>query len=462
MSTTNEEDWFTCEQPRLVRNKYTGQMVQVNCGQCPACVTRRNHKYVPLIFNESAFHKYTYFVTLTYNDKHLPIIKAYDYIPKNPLAGNWRYYSRLLRESEEFVRFKKGLLPVCKSVDVQKFLKRLRKCVDSDENISLYGRRKIRYFFHYDYGSTTFRPHWHGVLFFDSDDIAENIEDYVRSAWSFNAESLGFIDCQRAISAAAYVALYTQTISKLPPIYSFRDFAPRALFSQRFGHCFKFLQDVGDIVRRGLREVVVYDYESVSYKTIPLPASYIYRYFPRIPSFSSLTDAECLEVYRICYRVSSVPNLEKSQRDNYLLDLLETNTFWNNYITHGARLTYQQGVDKFDRVFYAFKRLLRASLELNIPLIDYHSYLRNFDNVTQINSLSKQLSYENRMSENGYSAEQIASTIDLSKTFDETLSPLELQPTYFRDKLQLKNKQIKRKLNNAYLELHPEYKQFHN
>lgn len=94
--------------------------VKVPCGQCVGCRLERSRQWAIRLMHERAMHEENCFITLTYDDKHLP-----------PYGS--------LRKS-----------------DFQKFMKRLRKA-NSD--------KRIRYFHCGEYGDITGRPHYHAILF---------------------------------------------------------------------------------------------------------------------------------------------------------------------------------------------------------------------------------------------------------------------------------------------------------
>lgn len=92
----------------------------VPCGRCQGCRLDRARDWSTRIAHEASLYDDNCFVTLTYDDSHIP--------PK----GN-----------------------LCKA-DLQKFMKRLRK--------SIYPRR-VRYFGCGEYGDRNKRPHYHVILF---------------------------------------------------------------------------------------------------------------------------------------------------------------------------------------------------------------------------------------------------------------------------------------------------------
>lgn len=102
------------------QNGYTDMPVEVPCGQCIGCRLERSRQWAMRCMHEASLYEENCFLTLTYDDDHLPD----DY----------------------------GL---CKSA-FPEFIRRLRK---------RYPERKIRYYACGEYGPKTLRPHYHALLF---------------------------------------------------------------------------------------------------------------------------------------------------------------------------------------------------------------------------------------------------------------------------------------------------------
>lgn len=119
-----------CISPRYLAK----QDITVPCGNCAFCGSTRRSDWATRLHYESKMHLDKKFVTLTYNDKHL--------------------------------RWKDGVSQLCKE-DLQKWFKRVRRT-----------GAKIRYYAVGEYGSKTFRPHYHVLLF------GEVSEETLRKCWS--------------------------------------------------------------------------------------------------------------------------------------------------------------------------------------------------------------------------------------------------------------------------------------
>lgn len=98
--------------------------IELPCGHCLACDQNKSNKWTTRIMAESYYYGSSLFLTLTYNDEHIPC----------NFDGDYTLSKR----------------------DIQLFLKRLRK---------KYPLNDIRYYCCGEYGSTTLRPHYHMILF---------------------------------------------------------------------------------------------------------------------------------------------------------------------------------------------------------------------------------------------------------------------------------------------------------
>lgn len=150
--------------------------LRLPCGQCDGCRIERSRQWAVRCMHEAQMHEQNTFVTLTYNEAHLPA------------TGGLVYR------------------------DFQLFMKRLRK---------KFKERKIRFFACGEYGSLNERPHFHAIVFnLDfSDKVlfkrARTGEELYTSAslqslWrDKGGDDIGFTTCGAVtLGSAAYVARY--------------------------------------------------------------------------------------------------------------------------------------------------------------------------------------------------------------------------------------------------------------
>lgn len=173
---------YTVEQ--LQKAKRQGRLLQLPCRKCVGCRLTKSREWANRVVMEQLYHDESWFLTLTYDDDHLP--PAY---PVDPATGEiLSVHATLVKK------------------DLQDFMKRLRKNSKQD----------LRYFASGEYGTQTYRPHYHLLIFgLHLDDlqlIKRNfagqqyyISDLISKCWSFGIHILGQVTWQ----SAAYVARYT-------------------------------------------------------------------------------------------------------------------------------------------------------------------------------------------------------------------------------------------------------------
>ncbi len=144
-----------CNYPILVKDPQFGintlakQHMYVPCGKCYACKSNRSRMWIFRLKEELKASSSAYFITLTYDDNNLVYCNS-------------------------------GI-PTLHKADLQKYIKRLRK------SNSKYSQEQLRYFAVGEYGSKTYRPHYHALLF--------NVhnEKLIDAAWSINDEPIGIV-----------------------------------------------------------------------------------------------------------------------------------------------------------------------------------------------------------------------------------------------------------------------------
>lgn len=121
--------------------------LNVPCGHCAACLANRANQWTFRIEKELDVSSSAYFVTLTYDDDHLPLL--------HPDGSYSRFPDHEWNSPNDCV------VSVCRR-DVQLFMKRLRKTTKSS----------LKYFLTSEYGELFGRPHYHLILFnYDQDPV---------------------------------------------------------------------------------------------------------------------------------------------------------------------------------------------------------------------------------------------------------------------------------------------------
>ena len=359
-----------CQHRSFITNRYTGRRIAVDCGQCDYCIHKRSEKASIRVKTAGSAFKYSYFVTLTYDNEHIPLMNCevlhseyedalsisgdkvfgyerHSYIPVSeyqpedssllrhifftqvqgtvpfdreikeyvPVKDNWflsmdaiRSFIRKTQAVDNSVypavkQYGLGnLIPFLNYVDVQNYIKRLRKHLKT----ALGSYETLHFYAVGEYGPVHFRPHYHILLFTNSKEVSEILRQCHDKSWR-----LGRSDFQAARGgASSYVASYINSLSSAPLLYrSCRAFKPRQRASLGFfekGDIFEEGEDVYHAIEEKIDSVVngrVYNFNGISVKSTP-PMSYIRTLLPR---FSSACYDDAVAIARIIRAVASAP-----------------------------------------------------------------------------------------------------------------------------------------------------------
>ena len=360
-----------CQHRSFITNKYTGARIAVDCGQCDYCIHKRAKKASMRVKTAGSAFKYSYFVTLTYDNEHVPLFKCdvldnvYDdvlnesgdihfgyekhsFIPVSEYScadpSQLRHifftqvqgtvpFNRTSSKYEEvkdnwflsmdairsFIaktktdspygengrlsdRYGDNLIPFLNYVDVQNYIKRLRKHLFQ----SLGSYETLHFYAVGEYGPVHFRPHYHLLLFTNSDEIAQVLRYCHDKSWK-----LGRSDFQRSAGGAcSYVASYVNSLCSAPLLYrSCRSFRPRSRASIGFfekGCSFVEDEDPYAQIEKKIDSVIngtIYNFNGVSVCSTP-PLSYIRTLLPR---FSSACNDDAASIARILCAVHRTP-----------------------------------------------------------------------------------------------------------------------------------------------------------
>lgn len=359
-----------CQHRSFITNKYTGSRIAVDCGQCDYCIYKKSQKASMRVKTAGSAFKYSYFVTLTYDNEHIPLMyckvlhseyedvvgisgdihfgdEYHYYIPVSeyqcddssalrhiffeqvqgtvpydrevkeyiPVEDNWFLSMDAIRSfihktqavdkteypaSEQYGR--DNLIPFLNYVDVQNYIKRLRKYLFQQ----LGSYESLHFYAVGEYGPVHFRPHFHLSLFTDSDEVAEVLRQCHYKSWKF-----GRSDFQRSTGgSASYIASYVNSLSAAPLLYrSCRSFRPKSRASLGFFEkgC-DFVEDEEPYaqIEQKIDSVVngrCCNFNGVSVRSTP-PMSYIRTLLPR---FSSARNDDSVAIARILRAVHRTP-----------------------------------------------------------------------------------------------------------------------------------------------------------
>ena len=359
-----------CQHRSFITNRYTGARIAVDCGQCDYCIHKRAQKASMRVKTAGSAFKHSYFVTLTYDNAHIPLMNCkvlhseyedvvgisgdihfgdelHHYIPVSeyqcddssalrhiffeqvqgtvpydreikeyvPVKDNWFLSMDAIRSfisktqavdktdypvSAQYGR--DNLIPFLNYVDVQNYIKRLRKYLFQQ----LGSYESLHFYAVGEYGPVHFRPHFHLLLFTNSDQVSKVLRQCHDKSWKF-----GRSDFQRAAGgAASYVASYVNSLSSAPLLYrSCRAFKPRSRASVGFfekGCAFVEDEDPYVQIEQKIDSVIngkCYNFNGISVRSTP-PMSYIRTLLPR---FSSARNDDGIAIARVLRAVHSTP-----------------------------------------------------------------------------------------------------------------------------------------------------------
>lgn len=359
-----------CQYRSFITNRYTGVRIAVDCGQCDYCIHKKAKKASMRVKTAGSAFKYSYFVTLTYDNEHIPLLNCkvlhseyedvvgisgdihfgnehHQYIPVSeyrcddnsalrhiffeqvqgtvpfdreikeyvPVKDNWFLSMDAIRSfifktqavdktdypaSEQYGR--DNLIPFLNYVDVQNYIKRLRKYLYKQ----LGSYETLHFYAVGEYGPVHFRPHYHILLFTNSEEVSKVLRYCHDKSWKF-----GRSDFQITRGgASSYVSSYVNSLSSAPLLYrSCRAFKPRSRSSLGFfekGCDFVEGEDPYAQIEQKIDSVVngrVYNFNGVSVRSTP-PMSYIRALLPR---FSSARNDDSTAIARILRAVHSTP-----------------------------------------------------------------------------------------------------------------------------------------------------------
>lgn len=407
---------LTCENPQRVFNEFSGEYVWTRCGKCNSCRNARAAKWTSRIERERTYHRFSLFVTLTYDDIHLPVMRASDAFGKVFYNDDTILYSSnkddiisfscrdfrnrfctLKQDKDLFYAFlENGGLPYCSSTDLQLFHKRLNKYFH-DKYTKKYSN--FRYFVCSEYGSTTFRPHFHGIYFVDDSNVAEYFAEAVLSVWK-----KGRVDCQFVEkSAGGYVAQYVNKSVGLPEFYTNGPLQQKFYFS-RFPTVGVMPQSEAEVQKSfDLLSVCRVDRKSSSSSQvvlIPNDSGFENRLYPKCFQFKSLSDTCRIKLYTIICRFPALGFGEFAEMIRRYkiscqswkgIDYCENSDYYRlieEMIGDFSCLT-DQALTWLRRVYYVSKRFMNNCKRFGLSVFDYYKRICDYWSKKELYVLSQ-------------------------------------------------------------------------
>lgn len=256
---------IACNRP-FSRSDAFGRETVFRCSSfgCPYCDSVRLKSFERRIFDDVSRYRYSYFITLTYSNEHLPLYHhSTGLVETSRNCHDGTTFRRVFKPVDSYttssealdavrsapvVRFRtfSGWSPssdiscVGLSSEVAQFVKRLRISISRSLGLPL-SSILLSYLFVLEYGPRTHRPHYHGIVCFDDSRFVPFLSNgYVFKTWarcSRNKDVSQPVHNKEA--SAKYLSKYVSKLSSLLPLHSSRPFRPFVLTSRSpaFGRC---------------------------------------------------------------------------------------------------------------------------------------------------------------------------------------------------------------------------------
>ncbi len=410
----------SCENPKRVYNKYIDDYVWTGCGKCPSCKRRRAAKWISRLEAERRQHVVSMFVTLTYDEKSLPVLKfSEDCFQSEPL---YDASGRVLRDDlicipsseineslseadADLLRSMMALrgIPYASVSDCQKFHKRLNKYIH-DEISHHY--KNFRYFLVSEFGSTTLRPHFHCIYYLDSWDIASRFKEAVNACWKYGIVDVQFIES----SATSYVANYLNELFSLPSFYEHRQIRPFFLCSKRpsIGSFNEFSTSDQEIFDECLTQLPTSDNGSTEIRFAPLLPSIENRLFPRLPFYRSLPDYAKSQLYRLAVQPrkwlgwSSFKNWLECLKDCFVVTRPDRHHRYvvREYLSLLADNFSEKGINRLKRAYYISKRVMYQAYLFGVSVKEYVDHIDVYWSKKELMVLSQFFKFQEDYSKN--------------------------------------------------------------
>ena len=92
-----------CQHRSFVTNRYNGKRIAVDCGQCDYCIHKRAQKASIRVKTAGSSFKYSWFLTLTYDNENIPLMNCSvlhsDYDDALGISGDFHFS----HESHSFI-----------------------------------------------------------------------------------------------------------------------------------------------------------------------------------------------------------------------------------------------------------------------------------------------------------------------------------------------------------------------
>lgn len=353
-----------------------GKLFTVACGRCDACLLQKANDWSFRLADEIHSSPFSLFFTLTYQNEFLPVAK-FDSRSMTYSSNNDRN-KRVTIDSEgnrviksrndiEDIYIQEQDVPIThydyqdekyiaylSKKDIQLFKKNLRNLITKTYGTTKSDRqRTFRSFIIGEYGPTHYRPHYHGIIFFDDSELAQfAAKQGLYQSWQMCDKTLfqkyvKYCDANTSL----YLTQYVTSFSNLPTLYKSKEIAPFRLASKSPAIGFRSFDyaQVWRQIERGNYQFSKSVTSSESNYLFPFPSGVIDRLLPKCREFSKLPFSRLLSVYGKLYKYV----VERCFNEQVVFNRLRSNLQPQDW--YAARRCYQtcieQGCTPFHYVF---------------------------------------------------------------------------------------------------------------
>lgn len=359
-----------CQHRSYITNRYTGHRIAVDCGQCDYCIHKKAKKASMRVKTAGSAFKYSYFVTLTYDNEHVPLMNCevlhseyedtlsisgdkvfgyerHSYIPVSeyqsedssrlrhifftqvqgtvpydrelkeyvPVKDNWFLSMDAIRSFiQKTQAIDNSVYPAAEKYGINNLIPFLNyadvqnyiKRLRKHLHLALGTYETLHFYAVGEYGPVHFRPHYHILLFTNSKEVSEVLRQCHDKSWK-----LGRSDFQIARGgASSYVASYVNSLSSAPLLYrSCCAFKPRQRASLGFfekGEVFEEGEDVYHAIEQKIDSVI--NGRIYNFNGISVKSTPPMSYIRTLlPRFSSARYDDAIAIARIIRAVASAP-----------------------------------------------------------------------------------------------------------------------------------------------------------
>lgn len=316
-----------CLSPVRINDRKHGGKMFVPCRKCNYCLMVRQFDLVERVEREhlNPINKSCFFVTLDYDNNNIPYY-MYDKRCKLFISnredllnseGVSRYPALDPCQVDEFSnivgREKYPMFGHLCSLDLSRFLncfkqvlreRALRNMKDFYKYFDNYEQVNFRYFAVGEYGPTTFRPHYHLLLWFPTffnEEQEQYISKIIRSCWSFGNQ----IDIEPVYDGGvtSYLSSYLNCFNNIPSVLKSKYNRPFCLFTKMpsIGSYQVSENEIREALNTGIIERVEWNDTTKEFVNKPFPSSFFRRYFPKCVGFGVDNYRKRMFIYSYVY-----------------------------------------------------------------------------------------------------------------------------------------------------------------